>query len=138
MLELTQIGTWIKSADLWVKWAGTLDEKKWLTRIIFLETVAGVPGMVIRQYNCWVIDAIFILFLIQIPIQIGSNVNTLTQFLVYFQYQTLPVQRSGTETIPSLGWVTHFWMWVDLNWFATCEYCTSTRGASDSESLCWS
>lgn len=23
---------------------GTLDEKKWLSRIIFLETVAGVPG----------------------------------------------------------------------------------------------
>jgi hypothetical protein len=28
----------------WGKWFGTLDEKKWLTRIIFLETVAGVPG----------------------------------------------------------------------------------------------
>lgn len=28
----------------WGKMMGTLDEKKWLTRIIFLETVAGVPG----------------------------------------------------------------------------------------------
>ena len=28
----------------WGKWFGTLDEKKWLTRMIFLETVAGVPG----------------------------------------------------------------------------------------------
>ena len=52
---------------------------------------------------------------IQIPIQIGSSVNTLTQFLVYFRYQTLPMRRSGTETIPSHGWVTHFWMWVDLS-----------------------
>lgn len=52
---------------------------------------------------------------IQIPIQIGSSVNTLTQFLVYFRYQTLPMRRSGTETIPSHGWVTHFCMWVDLS-----------------------
>ncbi|XP_003385247.1 PREDICTED: alternative oxidase, mitochondrial-like [Amphimedon queenslandica] len=28
------------------KFRGTLNEKKWLTRIIFLETVAGVPGMI--------------------------------------------------------------------------------------------
>ena len=28
------------------KMRGTLNEKKWLTRIIFLETVAGVPGMI--------------------------------------------------------------------------------------------
>ena len=28
------------------KMHGTLNEKKWLTRIIFLETVAGVPGMI--------------------------------------------------------------------------------------------
>lgn len=28
----------------WGKWTGKLDEKKWLTRIIYLETVAGVPG----------------------------------------------------------------------------------------------
>jgi len=49
----------IFSGYLWGKWVGTLDEKKWLTRIIFLETVAGVPGMVITQYNCWVRDARF-------------------------------------------------------------------------------
>ena len=29
----------------WGKMFGTLDEKKWLTRIIYLETVAGVPGI---------------------------------------------------------------------------------------------
>ena len=29
----------------WGKMIGTLDEKNWLTRIIFLETVAGVPGV---------------------------------------------------------------------------------------------
>jgi len=34
------------SGYTWGKWAGTLDEAKWLRRIIFLETVAGVPGMV--------------------------------------------------------------------------------------------
>lgn len=28
----------------WGKWTGNLDERKWLTRIIYLETVAGVPG----------------------------------------------------------------------------------------------
>ena len=28
----------------WGKMFDTLDEKKWLKRIIFLETVAGVPG----------------------------------------------------------------------------------------------
>ena len=49
----------IFSGYLWGKWAGTLDEKKWLTRIIFLETVAGVPGMVTTQYNCWAGDARF-------------------------------------------------------------------------------
>ena len=32
------------SGYTWGKKFGTLDEKKWLTRIIFLETVAGVPG----------------------------------------------------------------------------------------------
>ena len=31
----------------WGMWFGTLDEKKWLTRMIFLETVAGVPGKLI-------------------------------------------------------------------------------------------
>ena len=34
----------IFSGYTWGKWFGTLDEKKWLTRIIFLETIAGVPG----------------------------------------------------------------------------------------------
>ena len=29
----------------WGKMIGTLDEKHWLTRIIYLETVAGVPGV---------------------------------------------------------------------------------------------
>lgn len=36
----------IFSGYTWGKWFKTLDEKKWLTRIIFLETVAGVPGMI--------------------------------------------------------------------------------------------
>ncbi|KAL5499762.1 hypothetical protein EMCRGX_G011222 [Ephydatia muelleri] len=36
----------IFSGYKWGKWFNTLDEKKWLTRIIFLETVAGVPGMI--------------------------------------------------------------------------------------------
>lgn len=36
----------IFSGYTWGKIWGTLDEKKWLTRIIFLETVAGVPGMI--------------------------------------------------------------------------------------------
>ncbi|CAI8020192.1 Alternative oxidase, mitochondrial [Geodia barretti] len=30
----------------WGKRFGTLDEKMWLSRIIYLETVAGVPGMI--------------------------------------------------------------------------------------------
>lgn len=34
------------SGYTWGKWFNTLDEKKWLTRMIFLETVAGVPGMI--------------------------------------------------------------------------------------------
>lgn len=34
----------IFSGYKWGSWFGSLDEKKWLTRIIFLETVAGVPG----------------------------------------------------------------------------------------------
>lgn len=34
------------SGYYWGKAFGTLNEKKWLTRIIFLETVAGVPGMI--------------------------------------------------------------------------------------------
>ena len=34
------------SGYAWGKLWGTLDERKWLTRIVFLETVAGVPGMV--------------------------------------------------------------------------------------------
>ncbi|CAK8697525.1 uncharacterized protein LOC143456429 [Clavelina lepadiformis] len=28
------------------KWRGSLDEKQWIKRIMFLETIAGVPGMV--------------------------------------------------------------------------------------------
>lgn len=36
----------IFSGYSWGKLRGTLDEKKWLRRIVFLETVAGVPGMV--------------------------------------------------------------------------------------------
>ena len=32
------------SGYLWGKMFGTLDERKWLSRIIYLETVAGVPG----------------------------------------------------------------------------------------------
>lgn len=36
----------IFSGYSWGKRFGTLDEKKWLTRIIFLETIAGVPGMI--------------------------------------------------------------------------------------------
>jgi len=34
------------SGYTWGRRAGSLDEAKWLRRIIFLETVAGVPGMV--------------------------------------------------------------------------------------------
>ena len=34
------------SGYAWGKLWGTLDERKWLRRIVFLETVAGVPGMV--------------------------------------------------------------------------------------------
>jgi ubiquinol oxidase len=37
------------------KWRGTLDEKSVLSRIIFLETVAGVPGFaggMIRHLQC--------------------------------------------------------------------------------------
>lgn len=34
------------SGYTWGKQMGTLDEAKWLRRVIFLETVAGVPGMV--------------------------------------------------------------------------------------------
>jgi muramoyltetrapeptide carboxypeptidase LdcA involved in peptidoglycan recycling len=34
------------SGYYWGKLFGTLNEKKWLRRIIFLETVAGVPGMI--------------------------------------------------------------------------------------------
>nr|XP_039255749.1 alternative oxidase, mitochondrial-like isoform X1 [Styela clava] len=34
------------SGYTWGKYRGTLHEKQWLKRIIFLETVAGVPGMV--------------------------------------------------------------------------------------------
>jgi hypothetical protein len=34
------------SGYMWGKRFGTLDEKKWLSRIIYLETVAGVPGMI--------------------------------------------------------------------------------------------
>ncbi|XP_064386462.1 uncharacterized protein LOC135334994 [Halichondria panicea] len=38
----------------WGKWRGTLSERKWIKRFIFLETVAGVPGMMgamIRHMN---------------------------------------------------------------------------------------
>ena len=34
------------SGYTWGKMFDSLDEKKWLTRIIYLETVAGVPGIV--------------------------------------------------------------------------------------------
>lgn len=36
----------ILSGYKWGKYMGTLDERAWLKRVIFLETVAGVPGMV--------------------------------------------------------------------------------------------
>lgn len=35
-----------KSFDLITGYGPNMTEKKWLTRIVFLETVAGVPGMV--------------------------------------------------------------------------------------------
>ena len=35
----------VLSGYSWGKWFGSLDEKKWLSRIIYLETVAGVPGI---------------------------------------------------------------------------------------------
>ena len=34
----------VLSGYSWGKMFGTLDERKWLSRIIYLETVAGVPG----------------------------------------------------------------------------------------------
>lgn len=34
----------VLSGYTWGKRFGSLDEKKWLSRVIFLETVAGVPG----------------------------------------------------------------------------------------------
>ena len=39
------------SGYMWGKRFGTLDEKKWLSRIIYLETVAGVPGMDHESYH---------------------------------------------------------------------------------------
>ena len=34
----------VLSGYSWGKMFGTLDERKWLSRVIYLETVAGVPG----------------------------------------------------------------------------------------------
>ena len=45
-IKCIRFGFDIFSGYAWGKIFGTLDEKKWLTRIIFLETVAGVPGMI--------------------------------------------------------------------------------------------
>ena len=38
------------SGYTWGKRFGTLNEKKWLSRVIYLETVAGVPGMYHESY----------------------------------------------------------------------------------------
>ncbi len=35
----------------WGKWRGTLSERKWIKRFIFLETVAGVPGETMPHCN---------------------------------------------------------------------------------------
>ncbi|XP_064397733.1 uncharacterized protein LOC135344453 isoform X2 [Halichondria panicea] len=44
-MKLLRLGFDLFSGYGWGKWMNTLDEKQWLTRVIFLETVAGVPGM---------------------------------------------------------------------------------------------
>ena len=46
------------SGYTWGKWFNTLDEKKWLTRIIYLETVAGVPGIVSILSLSHVVDVV--------------------------------------------------------------------------------
>ena len=43
-VQLLRTGFDVFSGYAWGKRFGTLDEKKWLSRIIYLETVAGVPG----------------------------------------------------------------------------------------------
>jgi len=43
-VQLLRLNFDIFSGYSWGKLVGTLDERKWVTRIIFLETIAGVPG----------------------------------------------------------------------------------------------
>lgn len=45
-VQTVRAGFDVLSGYKWGTYMGTLDEKAWLKRIIFLETVAGVPGMV--------------------------------------------------------------------------------------------
>jgi hypothetical protein len=43
-VQMLRTGFDLLSGYSWGKRFGTLDEKMWLSRIIYLETVAGVPG----------------------------------------------------------------------------------------------
>ncbi|CAI8054950.1 Alternative oxidase, mitochondrial [Geodia barretti] len=45
-VQMLRTGFDLLSGYSWGKRFGTLDEKKWLSTIIYLETVAGVPGMI--------------------------------------------------------------------------------------------
>ncbi|CAI8020162.1 Alternative oxidase, mitochondrial [Geodia barretti] len=45
-VQMLRTGFDLLSGYSWGKRFGTLDEKMWLPRIIYLETVAGVPGMI--------------------------------------------------------------------------------------------
>ncbi|CAI8020191.1 Alternative oxidase, mitochondrial [Geodia barretti] len=45
-VQMLRTGFDLLSGYSWGKRFGTLDEKMWLSRIIYLETVAGVPGMI--------------------------------------------------------------------------------------------
>ncbi len=50
-MKLLRLGFDLFSGYGWGKWMNTLDEKQWLTRVIFLETVAGVPGETMPHCN---------------------------------------------------------------------------------------